>query len=67
MSTFGKVSDVNSDHNCIISWEQDISCRAAVAWGPAKPLVIETIQVSPPRAGEVRIKASTIVCWLNND
>jgi len=33
-----------------------IECRAAVAWEAKKPLVIETVQVGPPRAGEVRIK-----------
>jgi S-(hydroxymethyl)glutathione dehydrogenase/alcohol dehydrogenase len=30
-----------------------ITCRAAVAWEPKKPLVIEEIQVAPPQAGEV--------------
>ncbi|GMK54084.1 hypothetical protein CspeluHIS016_0106700 [Cutaneotrichosporon spelunceum] len=33
-----------------------ITCKAAVAWEPAKPLSIETVEVAPPRAGEVRIK-----------
>jgi len=33
-----------------------ISCRAAVAWEAGKPLVIETIEVAPPKGGEVRIK-----------
>jgi S-(hydroxymethyl)glutathione dehydrogenase/alcohol dehydrogenase len=33
-----------------------ISCRAAVAWEAKKPLSIETIEVAPPKAGEVRIK-----------
>lgn len=33
-----------------------IQCRAAVAWEAKKPLTIETIQVDPPKAGEVRIK-----------
>ncbi|KAL1397311.1 hypothetical protein pipiens_009859 [Culex pipiens pipiens] len=33
-----------------------ISCRAAVAWEPKKPLSIETIEVAPPNPGEVRIK-----------
>lgn len=33
-----------------------ISCRAAVAWEPKKPLSIETIEVAPPKAGEVRLK-----------
>ncbi|XP_058830053.1 alcohol dehydrogenase class-3 [Topomyia yanbarensis] len=35
-----------------------ISCKAAVAWEPKKPLSIETIDVAPPKAGEVRIKIS---------
>jgi len=33
-----------------------ITCKAAVAWEPKKPLSIENIEVGPPRAGEVRIK-----------
>nr|AAK26852.1 alcohol dehydrogenase class 3 [Branchiostoma floridae] len=40
-----------------------ISCRAAVAWEAKKPLVIETIEVAPPKAHEVRIKVlATGVC-----
>lgn len=40
-----------------------ISCRAAVAWEEKKPLTIETIEVAPPKAGEVRIKiVSTALC-----
>jgi S-(hydroxymethyl)glutathione dehydrogenase/alcohol dehydrogenase len=40
-----------------------IECRAAVAWEAKKPLTIETIQVAPPRAGEVRVKIThTGVC-----
>ncbi|RZC52132.1 hypothetical protein C5167_020555 [Papaver somniferum] len=35
---------------------QVITCKAAVAWEPNKPLVIEDVQVAPPQAGEVRIK-----------
>ncbi|KAL6527715.1 alcohol dehydrogenase [Orobanche minor] len=30
--------------------------KAAVAWEPNKPLVIEDVQVAPPQAGEVRVK-----------
>uniref|UniRef100_A0A915ENQ9 Alcohol dehydrogenase-like N-terminal domain-containing protein n=1 Tax=Ditylenchus dipsaci TaxID=166011 RepID=A0A915ENQ9_9BILA len=42
---------------------QTITCRAAVAWEAKKPLVIEQIQVDPPKAGEVRIKiVYTAVC-----
>ena len=35
-----------------------ITCRAAVAWEAKKPLVIEEIEVAPPKAGEVRVKVS---------
>ncbi|XP_037551041.1 alcohol dehydrogenase 1-like [Nematolebias whitei] len=42
---------------------QVIKCKAAVAWEPNKPLVIEEIEVAPPEANEVRIKiVSTAVC-----
>jgi S-(hydroxymethyl)glutathione dehydrogenase / alcohol dehydrogenase len=33
-----------------------ISCKAAVAWAAGEELKIETIQVDPPKAGEVRVK-----------
>ncbi|XP_060103020.1 alcohol dehydrogenase 1A-like isoform X1 [Heteronotia binoei] len=33
-----------------------IKCKAAVAWEIKKPLVIEQIEVAPPKAHEVRIK-----------
>ena len=33
-----------------------ITCKAAVAWEPKKPLVLETIEVAPPQKDEVRIK-----------
>jgi len=40
-----------------------IQCLAAVAWEANKPLSIETVEVAPPRAGEVRVKIlSTGVC-----
>ena len=35
---------------------QVIKCKAAVAWEACKPLVIEEVEVEPPRAGEVRIQ-----------
>ncbi|XP_058117442.1 alcohol dehydrogenase class-3 [Anopheles ziemanni] len=42
---------------------QVIKCKAAVAWEPKKPLSIETVEVAPPKAGEVRIKvAASGVC-----
>lgn len=33
-----------------------IVCKAMVARGPKQPLVLETVTVDPPRAGEVRVK-----------
>uniref|UniRef100_A0A183BLM0 S-(hydroxymethyl)glutathione dehydrogenase n=1 Tax=Globodera pallida TaxID=36090 RepID=A0A183BLM0_GLOPA len=33
-----------------------IICKAAVAWKPNEPLVVEEVEVAPPKAGEVRIK-----------
>jgi len=40
-----------------------ITCKAAVAWEPKAPLVIEDIEVAPPKRGEVRIKiVATGVC-----
>lgn len=33
-----------------------IKCRAAVAWAAKKPLTLETVEVAPPKSGEVRIK-----------
>ncbi|KAL4240475.1 NAD/NADP dependent alcohol dehydrogenase [Mactra antiquata] len=35
---------------------KSITCKAAVLWEFNKPLSIETIEVAPPKAGEVRIK-----------
>uniref|UniRef100_A0A6B2F2J5 S-(hydroxymethyl)glutathione dehydrogenase n=1 Tax=Bothriechis nigroviridis TaxID=88079 RepID=A0A6B2F2J5_BOTNI len=40
-----------------------IKCKAAVAWEAGKPLSIEEVEVSPPKAHEVRIKIiATAVC-----
>ncbi|XP_013869215.1 alcohol dehydrogenase 1 [Austrofundulus limnaeus] len=40
-----------------------IKCKAAVAWEPDKPLVIEEIEVEPPLENEVRIKVvATSLC-----
>ena len=33
-----------------------IACRAAVAWTAKAPLKLETVEVDPPKAGEVRVK-----------
>ncbi|CCD72435.1 Alcohol dehydrogenase class-3 [Caenorhabditis elegans] len=42
---------------------QVINCKAAVAWSAKAPLSIETIQVAPPKAHEVRVKILyTAVC-----
>mmetsp|Transcript_4358 Transcript_4358/g.15913 ORF Transcript_4358/g.15913 Transcript_4358/m.15913 type:complete len:381 (-) Transcript_4358:87-1229(-) len=43
-----------------------IVCKAAVAYAAGQPLVVEDIQVEPPRAGEVRVKL--VACALcHND
>ena len=40
-----------------------IKSRAAVAWGPGKPLSIEEVDVLPPQAGEVLVRiVATGVC-----
>lgn len=47
----------------LVSFCQVIKCKAAVAWEAKKPLVIEEIEVAPPKAHEVRIKiTATGVC-----
>jgi len=44
-----------------------ITCKAAVAWEAKKPLTIETIEVDPPKAGEVRLKViATGVCHTDS-
>ncbi|PRP80694.1 hypothetical protein PROFUN_11653 [Planoprotostelium fungivorum] len=44
-----------------------ITCRAAVAWEASKPLSIETVEVAPPKKGEVRIKlTATGVCHTDS-
>ena len=44
-------------------YSQVIQCKAAVAWSAEAPLVVETINVAPPKAFEVRIKiVSTSLC-----
>ena len=37
---------------------QVISCRAAVAWEAKQPLSVETVEVEPPREGEVRVQVN---------
>uniref|UniRef100_A0A0A9Z321 S-(hydroxymethyl)glutathione dehydrogenase n=1 Tax=Lygus hesperus TaxID=30085 RepID=A0A0A9Z321_LYGHE len=42
---------------------QVIKCKAAVAWAAKQPLSIETVEVAPPQAGEVRVKiVNTAIC-----
>uniref|UniRef100_A0A3P8UE33 S-(hydroxymethyl)glutathione dehydrogenase n=1 Tax=Cynoglossus semilaevis TaxID=244447 RepID=A0A3P8UE33_CYNSE len=44
-----------------------IRCRAAVAWGAGRPLEVEEVEVSPPKAGEVRVKiVATGVCHTDS-
>jgi len=46
---------------------KSITCKAAVAWEAKKPLSIETVEVAPPKAGEVRIKIlATGVCHTDD-
>ena len=45
-----------------------IKCRAAVSWGANEPLVIEEVEVAPPKKGEVRIKiVATAIVNLIHD
>ncbi|TWW55330.1 alcohol dehydrogenase class-3-like isoform X1 [Takifugu flavidus] len=47
---------------------QVIKCKAAVAWGPGRPLCIEEVEVAPPKAHEVRIKIiATSVCHTDSE
>ncbi|WVZ58208.1 hypothetical protein U9M48_008496 [Paspalum notatum var. saurae] len=40
-----------------------IKCKAAVAWGPGEPLVMEEVEVAPPGRLEVRVKVLfTSIC-----
>ncbi|KAF4533139.1 hypothetical protein B566_EDAN007950 [Ephemera danica] len=40
-----------------------VTCKAAVAWEPKKPLKIEMVEVAPPKQGEVRLRiVATGVC-----
>lgn len=39
---------------------QTIKCKAAVAWKEKEPLAIETVEVAPPQAHEVRIKVIAV-------
>jgi len=44
-----------------------ISCAAQVAWEAGKPFSLETVEVAPPKAGEVRLKlTATGVCHTDS-
>eukprot|EP01111_Echinosteliopsis_oligospora_P005427 TRINITY_DN1874_c0_g1_i1.p1 TRINITY_DN1874_c0_g1~~TRINITY_DN1874_c0_g1_i1.p1 ORF type:complete len:392 (-),score=119.32 TRINITY_DN1874_c0_g1_i1:96-1229(-) len=46
---------------------QVIKCKAAVAWAEQEPLVIEEVEVDPPKKGEVRIRIhATGVCHTDS-
>ncbi|KAE8721673.1 Alcohol dehydrogenase 2 [Hibiscus syriacus] len=47
------------DHNSFgatVTADKTITCKAAVAWGPGEPLVIQDVRVAAPQKMEVRIK-----------
>ncbi|KAJ1918296.1 hypothetical protein H4219_002693 [Mycoemilia scoparia] len=59
----GKASSPDMLYFLLDKSASPITCKAAVAWEPKKPLSIETIEVAPPKAGEVRLKVvSTGIC-----
>jgi S-(hydroxymethyl)glutathione dehydrogenase/alcohol dehydrogenase len=42
---------------------KSIFCKAAVAWAPKQPLEIVTVEVAPPKKGEIRVKViSNALC-----
>uniref|UniRef100_A0A3Q3W5V1 S-(hydroxymethyl)glutathione dehydrogenase n=1 Tax=Mola mola TaxID=94237 RepID=A0A3Q3W5V1_MOLML len=44
-----------------------IHCKAAVAWEAGKPLVMEEVEVAPPKPGEVRLKiVATGICHTDS-
>uniref|UniRef100_A0A4W6F7U1 Alcohol dehydrogenase 5 n=1 Tax=Lates calcarifer TaxID=8187 RepID=A0A4W6F7U1_LATCA len=44
-----------------------IRCKAAVAWEAGKPLMMEEVDVAPPKAGEVRLKVvATGICHTDS-
>ncbi|KAE8668734.1 Alcohol dehydrogenase 2 [Hibiscus syriacus] len=47
------------DHNSFESTDtagKTITCKAAVAWGPGEPMLIQDVRVAPPQKMEVRLK-----------
>lgn len=45
---------------------QPIECKAAIAWGPNKPLEVTTVTIAPPAEGEVRVKVSKVSCFWDD-
>nr|XP_043606639.1 alcohol dehydrogenase-like 3 [Erigeron canadensis] len=69
-----KKSNTFNSKNVVSTAGQVITCKAAVAWGPGQPLVVEEIIVDPPQKMEVRIKIHfTSICqtdlgaWLGKN
>ncbi|KAM1791684.1 hypothetical protein ACFX12_035621 [Malus domestica] len=48
----------------MVTQGQVVTNKAAMAWEPDKPLVIEDVHVAPPQAGEVRVK---FLCNFSTD
>lgn len=47
----------------IVNALKPILCRAAVAYAPKTPLVVEEVYVAPPQKGEIRVKViSNALC-----
>jgi S-(hydroxymethyl)glutathione dehydrogenase/alcohol dehydrogenase len=47
----------------VINSLKPILCRAAIAYAPKTPLVVEEVYVAPPQKGEVRVKViSNALC-----
>ncbi|KAG7933990.1 hypothetical protein KL934_002912 [Ogataea polymorpha] len=60
---FKKLNSPNIYQSKMSTVGKTITCKAAVAWEAGKDLTIETIEVAPPKAHEVRVKiAYTGVC-----
>ncbi|CAH1415339.1 unnamed protein product [Lactuca virosa] len=58
-----KMKNDTSNSKDVTTAGKVITCKAAVAWGPGQPLVVEEILVDPPQKMEVRIKIHfTSVC-----
>eukprot|EP00753_Platysulcus_tardus_P003360 PLAT12422.1.p2 GENE.PLAT12422.1~~PLAT12422.1.p2 ORF type:complete len:392 (+),score=156.96 PLAT12422.1:912-2087(+) len=57
----------SATRRCLSTAAAAIECRAAIAWKAGAPLVIDTVSVAPPKAGEVRVKLhSTGVCHTDD-